>query len=280
LGRLEYGPKQAGETKEDSRSVDHMQRVTSTVAANQVRAGRCIVAAAQHIAYVGDYDAAINILFGCYEDELAYAVARCFDVEMRPIYIALAYRCARKGHVSVALELMQKVDYDTPLPCSLLVSYSCRTDEQATLFIQAHGLKPLLYWAHLAESSKEEDIAEAVSYHIGARMFSQAASLAVPYLKRHVREPVEADARTGSIVSALKHMQLGDLDGSLKLNILSLLFWYCSFEAALSGSFVIAANMIRILRASASSVFSVADLVMQVSATKLSSLKAYTDKKV
>jgi WD40 repeat protein len=244
-----------------------LQRVVGSLAQNEFHSGNCIVGAAQYIACTGDFGAAIDLLYSCFEYELAYALAHCFEADGRPAALALAYRCSAQGLVSVALELIQRVD-QTPEAAGLLVSFSCRTEAQAALFIQSHNLRPIDAWLILAEQldDRESTVELAVTYLICARKFSVAAAAACIFLRKHIREPLDADARTRQVIGALKHLQLFEVDSALKTKTLGKLFWFCSFEAAKAGSYELAANMLRILRGSSQSglPLPVADILLQV----------------
>lgn len=240
-----------------------MQRVAWSITQKDILSGNCIAGAAQYLAVTGDHDAAIQILSTCYEDELAFALASCFDADMTDVTRLLAYKCARRGMVSVAIELMTRIAAP-PLALGLLLSYACRTEEQAGRFVAAHELKSMQHWSRLAEDGGEEPANQIIAHLVCARDFTRACKTAISFLKPQVRETLDADSMVMSVVNSMKHAQLHEIEGQLRTQILHLLLWFSSFEAAKSANYLIAANMIRILRAS-SFFLSSADLLIQVS---------------
>ena len=261
----EYIRKPQTEDSKSSLKDNLIQRAAWRIADDDIRSGNCVLGAAQLLACTGDYDAAIDILSCCYEDELAYALAYCFNTEIVVVTKLLAYRCARRGLVSVALELMGRIN-PPPQALGLLLSYACRTDEQAGLFVIAHKLMPVQHWLEVSGKVDEESTCEKVMQLVCARAFAQGCKLACGYLKTHVRETLSSDSVASNIINSLKHAQLHEVEGQLKSQALALLLWFCSFEAAISGNYMIAANMIRILRASSfgSLPLSPTDLLLQV----------------
>jgi hypothetical protein len=227
-------------------------KVSRNVAINELQNGNVVLGAAQIIASCGDFDCAIEHLMLCYEYELAYALGSCFGVDLKPIAMPLVYRCASEGRLSIALDLLQKID-NTPSSSSLLVSATCKTEVQANIFIGIHSLTSIQEWCDMAEE-ESKDNGEAVDSDVCAlvcgRRFAQAGQVAINYLKKAVRMPSDDASRTSAIIHSLKHAQLADLEGSTRLSILSYLFWFSSFEACKLGQYETGWSMLRCLRQS------------------------------
>lgn len=175
------------------------------------------------------------------------------------LLISWADQCAAYNAMDLAITMLQQqlstVDLQEIEIALLLAKHSNET--RCRKSIQQFNLKPLTAWSQLAK--EQESIGsdeDAILYYLLARQYHKATQLAIPIMKKYLREPWEffqlsTRLKPGALIKLyhlIKYIRVKEItDESLKFTFLSLLLWYSAHESWLLGLFENASAMFSVL---------------------------------
>lgn len=223
--------------------------VTAVAADMQLLKGRPILAAAQLMA-MGDITTAIDVLSESNEHELAFALAKVFELndveETQAVHVA--EKCAIGGSVEIAIKILKRIS-DFDLEIGFLLSKFCVSIQEACSYLDKVQVKSQSWW--LSRAQEEElmgsDSEAVISYVIG-RQYQKAAVLGISVLKKYIREPLGITPAIRKLIRGLKYLRATEIEEPLKTHFLSYMFWFGAHEAVELGLWETASNMLRILR--------------------------------
>jgi hypothetical protein len=206
-----------------------------------------ILAAAQLLA-VEDVEGALVLLSNNFEDDLAYAVALCFDMETSSHVCRIADKCASWKEVDLACDMLASLETKAAeIEIGLLLAKHC-TISKASRILSQRGLRSVSDWQQ--QGVEEEQIGshtDAVTSFVIAGGYSNAVQIGITALKSSLRSPSELSPSMKRMLYVLRHVKASRLEEGLQSLFLCYMLWFGAHDAIAAGVWDTAASMLNIL---------------------------------
>eukprot|EP01038_Epipyxis_sp_PR26KG_P004746 gene4746-6657_t len=232
------------------REVDDSRMIIRAVSASAgnmfLQSAKPLLAAAQYMA-VQDVESAIIILTNNFEYDFAFALALCFDLDVKNIILDMSDMCGCLNAIPLALDMLETIE-DSEVEIGLFMARYCSDATAKNIIQERNYQKTFSQW--LAYAQEEEEIGSdvnAVIGYINGRNHMNAVIIGLKYLKKHIKEPFDLTSSTKKLFRILKYIKASLLESLDKELFLCYMLWYAAHDAMSLGLWETGCGMLKIL---------------------------------